>query len=70
MSRRGLVITFSGLDGAGKSTLIDWLEGELERRHRPVTVLRMADGVGVYAGLRVARDSVQRLFSRDRKRHV
>jgi thymidylate kinase len=62
MSRRGLVITFSGLDGAGKSTLIDWLEGELERRHRPVTVLRMADGVGVYAGLRVARDSLQRVF--------
>jgi len=64
MSRRGLVVTFSGLDGAGKSTLIDWLEGELERRHRPVTVLRMADGVGVYAGLRLARDSLQRLLSR------
>ncbi|HYL56420.1 MAG TPA: hypothetical protein VEU73_12680 [Gemmatimonadales bacterium] len=64
MSRRGLVITFSGLDGAGKSTLIDWLEGELERRHRQVTVLRMADGVGVYAGLRAARDSLQLLFSR------
>ena len=64
MSRRGLVVTFSGLDGAGKSTLIEWLEGELARRHRPVTVLRMADGLGVYAGLRVARDSLQRLFSR------
>ncbi|HYL22437.1 MAG TPA: hypothetical protein VEU74_11795 [Gemmatimonadales bacterium] len=62
MSRRGMVITFSGLDGAGKSTLIDWLEGELERRHRPVTVLHMADDVGVYAGLRAARDSLQRLF--------
>jgi thymidylate kinase len=64
MSRRGLVITFSGLDGAGKSTLIDWLEVELERRHCPVTVLRMADGVGVYAGLRAARDSLQRLVGR------
>ena len=59
-----MVITFSGLDGAGKSTLIDWLQGELERRQRPVTVLRMADGVGVYAGLRAARDSLQRLIGR------
>ena len=64
MSRRGLVVTFSGLDGAGKSTLIEWLQGELARRHRPVTVLRMADGLGVYAGLRVARDSLQRLVRR------
>ncbi len=64
MSRRGMVITFSGLDGAGKSTLIDWLEGELERQHRPVTVLHMDDGVGVYAFLRVARDSLQRLVHR------
>lgn len=59
-----MVITFSGLDGAGKSTLIDWLEGELERRHRPVTVLHMDEGVGVYAFLRTARDSLQRLVSR------
>jgi thymidylate kinase len=64
MSRRGMVITFSGLDGAGKSTLIGWLEGELERQHRPVTVLHMADGVGLYAGLRAARDSLQRLMGR------
>ena len=62
MSRRGLVITFSGLDGAGKSTLIDWLERELQRRHRPVTVLHMGDHVGVYAGLRAARDSLQRML--------
>lgn len=59
-----MVVTFSGLDGAGKSTLIDWLEGELERQHYPVTVLHMADGVGVYAFLRVARDSLQRLVHR------
>ncbi len=62
MSRRGLVISFSGLDGAGKSTLIAWLEGELERQHHPVTVLRMPDGVGVYAFVRAARDAVRRLF--------
>ena len=57
-----MVITFSGLDGAGKSTLIDWLQGELKRRRRPVTVLHMADGIGVYAGLRAARDSLQHVF--------
>jgi thymidylate kinase len=62
MSRRGLVISFSGLDGAGKSTLIAWLRSELERRHRPVTVLHMTDGVGAYALLRAARDGVRRLM--------
>ncbi len=62
MSRRGLVISFSGLDGAGKSTLIAWLRDELERRHRPVTVLHLTDGVGVYALLRAARDGVRRLM--------
>jgi thymidylate kinase len=61
-----MVITFSGLDGAGKSTLIDWLEGELERQHRPVTVLHMDDGVGVYAMLRTTRDSLQRLLGGER----
>ncbi len=64
MSHRGLVISFSGLDGAGKSTLIAWLRDELERRHRPVTVLHMADGVGAYALLRAARDAVRRLVGR------
>ena len=46
MNRRGMVISFSGLDGAGKSTLVAWLRAELERRHRGVTVLHLADGVG------------------------
>lgn len=64
MTRRGSVITFSGLDGAGKSTLIDWLRGELEQRDQPVTVLRMSDGVGVYAGLRGLRDMLQRWIGR------
>jgi thymidylate kinase len=57
-----MVITFSGLDGAGKSTLIAWLRGELERRHRPVTVLHMTHGFGAYALLRAARDAVRRLI--------
>ncbi|HXI33429.1 MAG TPA: hypothetical protein VNH63_05055, partial [Gemmatimonadales bacterium] len=60
------LITFSGLDGAGKSTLIDWLKAELERRHRVVTVLHMTDNVGVYATVRALRDSLRRLTGRKR----
>jgi len=51
-----VLITFSGLDGAGKSTLIAWLQGELERRARRVAVFHMNDHVGVYAYLRAIRD--------------
>ncbi len=63
MNRRGMVISFSGLDGAGKSTLVAWLRAELERRHRGVTVLHLADGVGASL-LRAARDGVQRFVGR------
>lgn len=59
-----MLITFSGLDGAGKSTLIAWLRTELERRHRPVTVLHMTDQIGVYACLRAVRDGLVRLARR------
>ncbi|HEV8304681.1 MAG TPA: hypothetical protein VGQ25_06970 [Gemmatimonadales bacterium] len=55
-----MLITFSGLDGAGKSTLIAWLQTELERRARPVAVFHMNDHVGVYAYLRAVRDRVRR----------
>lgn len=54
-----MLITFSGLDGAGKSTLIDWLRAEVARR-RPVTVLHMNDHVGVYASVRALRDWILR----------
>jgi thymidylate kinase len=54
-----VLITFSGLDGAGKSTLIAWLRGELERRARRVAVFHMNDHVGVYAYLRALRDRVR-----------
>src|SRR2546426_5151033 len=53
-----MLITFSGLDGAGKSSLIAWLKGELERRHRAVTVLHMNRDVGLYPVLRVLRDTL------------
>ena len=53
-----MLITFSGLDGAGKSSLIAWLKGELESRHRAVTVLHMNRDVGLYPVLRVLRDTL------------
>jgi thymidylate kinase len=51
-----VLITFSGLDGAGKSTLIDFLQGALEQQRRRVVVLHLNDQVGVYAFLRSLRD--------------
>jgi len=57
--QRKVLITFSGLDGAGKSTLIEFLRATLERQQRPVAVLRMNDQVGVYAYLRALRDLVR-----------
>ncbi len=54
-----MLITFSGLDGAGKSTLIEWLRTELERRSRRVAVFHMNDHVGVYAYLRAIRDRLR-----------
>jgi thymidylate kinase len=51
-----VLITFSGLDGAGKSTLIDFLSSTLEQAHRPVVVLHLNDEVGIYALLRGVRD--------------
>jgi thymidylate kinase len=51
-----MLITFSGLDGAGKTTLITWLRQELEHSGRRVTVLHLNDHVGVYAWVRALRD--------------
>lgn len=53
-----MLITFSGLDGAGKSTLIDWLRAKLEARGHPVVVFHMNDHIGLYAYLRKARNAV------------
>lgn len=55
----GVLITFSGLDGAGKSTLIEFLTTTLEDRRQPVTVLHLNDQVGVYAFLRALRDRLR-----------
>src|SRR5213082_4253239 len=53
-----MLITFSGLDGAGKSTLVRWLQQTLERQHRRVVVFHMNDHVGVYAYLRRLRNQL------------
>src|SRR5205085_2464843 len=34
-----MLITFSGLDGAGKSTLVRWLQQTLERQNRRVVIM-------------------------------
>lgn len=44
-----MLITFSGLDGAGKSTLIERLRKKLEEQDRRVSVLHMYRHVGLYA---------------------
>ncbi len=64
-----MLITFSGLDGAGKSTLIEWLRATLEAQRRPVAVLHMANDVGVYAYTRMLRDAVTGLVPRSNGAH-
>ncbi len=54
-----MLITLSGLDGAGKSTLIASLRTALEERQRPVAVLHLDDEVGVYAYARMLRDRLK-----------
>jgi thymidylate kinase len=47
-----MLITFSGLDGSGKSTLVEYLRESLEQDHRKVAVSHMNYDVGLYAVLR------------------
>ncbi len=51
-----MLVTFSGLDGAGKSTLIDRLKGALEARGHRVAVFHINDHIGLYAYARAVRD--------------
>jgi thymidylate kinase len=50
-----MLITLSGLDGAGKSTLIELLKKSLEQRNKRVAVLHMDHQIGVYAYLQLIR---------------
>jgi thymidylate kinase len=47
-----MLITFSGLDGSGKSTLVDCLKESLENDNQKVAVSHMNYDVGLYASLR------------------
>lgn len=47
-----MLITFSGLDGSGKSTLIDYLKESLEKDNQRVAVSHMNYDVGLYSALR------------------
>lgn len=59
-----MLITFSGLDGAGKSTLIASLRAALEGEGCRVAVLHMYDDVGVYGYARRARNALLHLLGR------
>lgn len=47
-----MLITFSGLDGSGKSTLIEWLRETLEKDNQKVIVTHMYYDVGVFGTFR------------------
>lgn len=56
-----MLITLSGLDGAGKSTLAEALKASLEERGTPAVVFHMNKDVGLYAYVRNARDAIKGL---------
>ena len=58
------VVTFSGLDGAGKSTLIGSLKVALESKGLTVRVLTMYDDLSFYAWLRFFRDGIRVLIGK------
>ncbi len=51
-----MLITFSGLDGAGKTTLIDSLKTALEQQNYRVTALTMYGQVSLYGIIRLVRE--------------
>lgn len=56
---RTLLVTFSGLDGAGKTTLIHELASELRSGGHRVRILTMYDDVSLYSYLRALRDRLR-----------
>jgi thymidylate kinase len=57
-----MLISFSGLDGAGKSTLIQWMVMHLSERGVRATAFHMNDHIGVYAYARLLRDAMLRVL--------
>ncbi len=58
-----MLITFSGLDGSGKSTLIGTLKSALEAKDTEVVVCHMTYDVGLLAAAMGIRDRLRRLRS-------
>lgn len=57
-----MMITFSGLDGAGKSTLIRDLRSFLENQNQRTVILTMYDDITFYSFIRKIRDSLKKKF--------
>jgi thymidylate kinase len=51
-----MLITFSGLDGSGKSTLVDFLRQSLENENQKVAVSHMNYDIGLYSAIRFLRN--------------
>lgn len=58
------VITFSGLDGSGKTTIINAFKEELESSGLVVKTPTMYDDLSFYATLRAMRNSIRKLFGK------
>jgi thymidylate kinase len=63
-----MLISLSGLDGAGKSTLAEALRSRLEKHGVSAVIFHMNKDVGLYAYLRNARDTVTRAIRPGRQR--
>lgn len=65
-----MLISFSGLDGAGKSTLIEGLKRALEKRGYRVIALRMYDHIVFYSFLRNLRDGMKKILGANKRNGV
>ena len=65
-----MLITFSGLDGSGKSTLVKYLKESLERESKEVVVSHMNYDVGLYSLLRFARTKFAKTNGRTAQTHA
>ena len=57
-----MIFSFSGLDGSGKTTLIDHLRSILEKEGYKTVVLTMYDNLSFYSVIRRCRDRIKRLL--------
>ena len=62
-----MLVTLSGLDGAGKSTLAEALKANLEKDGTPAVIFHMNKQVGLYAYVRNLRDAFLRILGSRRR---